>query len=34
VQVHSGVLFGSVSVLRQNGLGVDALDSDLHSPLS
>jgi hypothetical protein len=34
VQIHSGILAGSVSVAGQDGLRVGSLDSDLHSPLS
>ena len=34
VQVHAGVLVGTVRVSGQDGFRVDALDSDLHSPLS
>ena len=33
-QVHAGVFLGPVGVRRQDGVGVDALDSNLHSPLS
>ena len=33
-QVHAGVLAGTVSVSGKDGFGMDALDSDLHSPLS
>ena len=33
-QVHAGVFAWAVGVGGQDGGGVDALDSDLHSPLS
>jgi hypothetical protein len=34
MQIHTGVLVRAVSVSGQDGFGVYALDSDLHSPLS
>jgi hypothetical protein len=33
VQIHAGIFGGAVSVGRENGSGVNALNADLHSAM-